>query len=527
MTATIAASAPPRARASVRDWVAFCGAALGAFMAVLDIQITNSSLADIQGTLGASLDEGSWISTGYLIAEIIVIPMTGWLSGVFGLRRYLVVNALIFLVFSVLCGLATSLPEMILFRVGQGFTGGVLIPTAFTILLLRIPPAQRGLASAIFGMTVTFAPAIGPTVGGWLTDTYSWHAIFYINVIPGLALAGMVWWGLAPQPMQLGRLARGDWGGITCMAIGLGSLEYMLEEGQRKDWFGDDRIVLAGVLAAVFLTAFLVIQLTRKEPLLELRLLRKRSLGVACGINMLSGLGLYGSIYVLPLYLSQVQGYNALQIGEVQMWMGLPQLLVLPFVPRIMRRVDSRLVLAFGIGLFAASCLMNGFDMNADTGIDQLKWSQLVRAAGQPFIISPLSQMATVGILPAQAGQASALFNAMRNLGGSVGIAALATLAQHREQFHFSILAERLTRNSLLLADRLDRMAHAVGRMSGNAAASNAPSVALLARQVRRQATVMSYADCFTVIGAMLLLSLIGIAFLQRAAPGGGGGGGH
>ena len=514
--AVAAATAAPRTRASVRDWVAFGGASLGAFMAVLDIQITNSSLADIQGTLGASLDEGSWISTGYLIAEIIVIPMTGWLSGVFGLRRYLVANALVFLLFSVLCGLASNLSEMILFRIGQGFTGGVLIPLAFTIMLIKIPMAQRGVASAIFGITVTFAPAIGPTVGGWLTDNYSWHAIFYINVLPGLLLAGMVWWGLDAQPARLDRLARGDWGGIACMAVGLGSLEYMLEEGQRKDWFGDDRIVLAAALAGVFLVAFLVIELTRKEPFLDLRLLRKRSLGVACAVNFASGLGLYGSIYILPLYLSQVQGYNALQIGEVQMWMGLPQLAVLPLVPRIMRKVDSRLVLGFGLALFAVSCLMNGFGMTADTGIDQLKWSQLVRAAGQPFIISPLSQMATVGILPAQAGQASALFNMLRNLGGSVGIAALATLAQHREQFHFSVIAERITHNSVLLAHRMGEMAGAVGP---------GPSLALLARQVRRQAMVMSYADCFTVLATALVLSLFGIAFLSRARPGGGGGG--
>ena len=514
--ALAAAGAPPRTQASLRDWIAFGGAALGAFMAVLDIQITNSSLADIQGTLGASIDEGSWISTGYLIAEIIVIPMTGWLSGVFGLRRYLVTNALIFLFFSILCGLASNLSEMILFRIGQGFTGGVLIPLAFTIMLIKIPLAQRSVASAIFGITVTFAPAIGPTIGGWLTENYSWHAIFYINVVPGIVMSAMIWWGLDPQPARLERLLRGDWGGIFCMAVGLGSLEYMLEEGQRKDWFGDDRIVLAAALAAVFLLAFLVIELTRKEPFLDLRLLRRRSLGVACAVNFASGLALYGSIYILPLYLSQVQGYNAFQIGEVQMWMGLPQLAVLPLVPRIMRRVDSRLVLAFGLGLFAVSCLMNGFGMTANTGIDQLKWSQLVRAAGQPFIISPLSQMATVGILPAQAGQASALFNMLRNLGGSVGIAALSTVAQHREQFHFSIIAESITHNSVRLAHRLGELAGVVGQ---------GPSVALLARQVRQQAMVMSYADCFTILASALVLSLLGIGFLSRARPGGGGGG--
>ena len=502
------------AKASVRDWVAFIGGALGAFMAVLDIQITNSSLADIQGTLGASLDEGSWISTGYLIAEIVVIPMTGWLSGVFGLRRYLLVNAALFLGFSMLCGLATDLSQMILFRVGQGFTGGVLIPTAFTIMLLRIPPAQRAISSAIFGLTVTFAPAIGPTIGGWLTDTYSWHFIFYINIVPGVALLAMIWWGLDAQPMRLERLARGDYGGIACMAVGLASLEYVLEEGQRKDWFGDGRIVLCAVLAAIFLTAFITIELWRREPFIDLRLLRRRSLGVACAINFASGLGLYGSIYILPLYLSRVQGYNAFQIGQVQMWMGLPQLAILPFLPFFMKRIDSRLLLAFGISLFAASCYINGF-MSGDTAIDQLKWSQLVRALGQPFIIAPLSQMATVGILPAQAGAASALFNMMRNLGGSFGIALLATAAEHREQWHFSAIAERVTVNSTLLAERLGQM----GALAGHDRA-----VAMLANTIRRQAMVMSYADCFLLIAATLGASLLGVMFLSRpkGSPGGG-----
>jgi len=517
MSGTVAtAPAGPRTKAGLRDWVAFLGGSLGAFMAVLDIQITNSSLANIQGTLGASLDEGSWISTGYLIAEIIVIPMTGWLAGVFSLRRYLVVNAILFLVFSVLCGLATNLSEMILFRIGQGFTGGVLIPTAFTIMLLRIPGGQRSIASAIFGMTVTFAPAIGPTIGGWLTDTYSWHWIFYINLIPGAALVAMIWWGLDPQPMRLDRLARGDWTGIACMAIGLGSLEYVLEEGQRKDWFGDGRIVLCAVLAAVFITAFIAVELLKKDPFIDLRLLCKRSLSAACAVNFAAGLGLYGSIYILPLYLSRVQGYNAFQIGEVQMWMGLPQLVILPFLPIILRTFDSRAVLAVGLGLFAASCLMNGYGMSADTGIDQLKWSQLVRALGQPLIISPLAQMATIGIGPAQAGAASVLFNMGRNLGGSFGIALLATAAEHREHWHFSAIAERITQNSVLLTERLGHMAQIVG-----------PDQALgrLANQVRRQATVMGYADCFLLIGAGLLLSLLGTAFLSRAQSGPPGGG--
>ena len=516
MSVTLTAAPPPRAQATTRQWVAFLGGALGAFMAVLDIQITNSSLADIQGSLGASLEEGSWISTGYLIAEIIVIPLTAWLGAVFGLRRYLLTNAALFLVFSVLCGLATSLPEMILFRIGQGFTGGVLIPGAFTLMVLLIPPAQRSIAGAIFGLTVTFAPAIGPTVGGWLTDTYSWHLIFYINLLPGAALIGMIAWGLDAVPMRLDKLAGGDWGGIASMALGLGCLEYMLEEGQRKDWFGDTGILTSAWVAAIALTIFLWIQFTRRDPLIDFRLLARRSLGTATLVNFGTGLALYGSVYLLPLYLSRTQGYNALQIGQAQMWMGLPQLAILPFMPAVLKRFDSRAVVGFGIALFAVSCAMNAF-MTPGTAVDQLKWSQLVRALGQPFIISPLSQMATVSIAPAQAGTASAIFNMARNLGGSIGIAGLGTLVEKREHFHFSVMAERLSHGSVRLAERLHAMAQHLG--------GDAQATAALANQVRRQAWVMAYADGFFLIAGGLALSLLVVPFLtpiRGGSPGGG-----
>ncbi len=511
-------------RVSLRNWVAVLGGALGAFMAVLDIQITNSSLADIQGALGASLDEGSWISTGYLIAEIIVIPLTGFLALVFGMRRLLLANCTLFLGFSMLCGTATSLEQMILYRVGQGFTGGVLIPLAFTIMLIKLPMSKRAIGSAIFGFSATFAPAIGPTLGGWLTETYSWHWIFYINLLPGAVLIAMIWYGLDDTPAQLGRLRRGDWGGILSMAVGLGCLEYVLEEGQRKDWFGNDTIRLCAWIAGIFLVAFIVIEFTRREPFINLRLLGKRSLGSACLMNLATGLGLYGTIYITPIYLTQVQGYNALQIGEVLMWMGLPQLALFPFLPFILKRVDSRIVCAFGIALFAASCFMNGFTMNHDTAIDQLKYSQLVRALGQPLLMSPLSQMATVGIAASQAGSASALFNMFRNLGGSIGIALLATVVEHREHYHFSIISERLTQNSAIVAERLGGMAMALGADGGDATMRATAELALM---VRREATTMAFADCFTLIGVALTLSIGGAFFLARARSGGGGGGGH
>lgn len=510
---------------STRDWIAVCGGVLGAFMAVLDIQITNSSLADIQGALGASLDEGSWISTGYLIAEIIVIPMTGWLASVFGLRRYLLVNCSLFLAFSVLCGTATSLNEMILLRVGQGFTGGVLIPLAFTIILIKLPPAKRAIGSAMFGFSATFAPSIGPAIGGWLTDNYSWHWIFYINVVPGVLLISAIYYAIDKAPMQLGKLARGDWFGIVSMAIGLGCLEYVLEEGQRKDWLGDDSIRLCGWLAGIFLIAFLVIEFTRREPFIDLRLLGRRSLGAATVVNFASGMALYGTVYIMPVYLSQVQGYNALQIGELQMYLGLPQLIMFPFLPLILKYVDSRVVCGAGILLFAASCVLNGVTLTHDSGMEQLKWSQLIRALGQPLLMSPLAQMATVGIAPAQAGSASALFNMMRNLGGSVGIALLSTLTQTREHFHFSVIAERVTQNGAATAQRLAEMQ--AGLAAHGAALAPVRALGMLAGLVRREAFVMAYADCFLIIGVALGSSVLLMGLLARTRAGGARGEAH
>src|SRR5580658_672613 len=518
----MAAPAAP-ASASPRDWVAVLGAVLGAFMAIIDIQITNSSLEDIQGSLAASLDEGSWISTGYLIAEIVVIPLTGWLAQVFSLRLYLAVSASLFLVFSILCGLSTTLTEMILFRVGQGMTGGALIPAAFTIVTIKLPERQRPIGLILFSITATFAPGFGPTLGGWLSDTYSWHAIFYINIIPGLAMIAAILYGLERQKPQLARFWSGDWFGIVTMAIGLGALEIVLEEGARKDWFGSALIEDCAVVAAIGLVLAIVTELVRKEPFIDLRMLGQPAQlsCYLCGLAV--GVGLYGSIYLLPVYLGQIQGYNALQIGEVLMWQGLPQLLVLPFVALLMQRLDHRLLVGFGFVMFASSCFMNAY-LGPDTAGDQLRLPLLVRAIGQPFIFPPLSAAAAAGLAPAKIPNSSSLFNMMRNLGGSVGIALLATFTTTREHFHFATAADRITRNSPLVQERLAGMAQHLAAGGESADAARLQAVASVAGLVRRNAFVMAYSDCFFVIGVILLLSLIPVLFLPRprsATPGG------
>src|SRR3954468_18946096 len=254
-----------------KTWIAVLGATLGAFMAVLNIQIVNASVADIQGAIGAGIDDGGWISTSYLIAEIVVIPLSGWLAQVFSIRRYLLTNAVLFLLLSVACAFAQDLPQMIVLRAVQGFTGGVLIPMAFTLIITLLPKAKQPVGLALFALSATFAPAIGPTIGGYLTENWGWKYIFYVNVVPGTIMVAMLWLSLESKPVKLSLLREGDWYGIITMALGLAALQTVLEEGNKDDWFASSFIVKLSAIAAISLTAFLIIDLTVKKPLLNLR----------------------------------------------------------------------------------------------------------------------------------------------------------------------------------------------------------------------------------------------------------------
>ena len=339
----------PEPRADAKVWLAVIGSIIGAFIAVLNIQITNASLPDIQGAIGAGIDDGGWISTSYLVAEIVVIPLTGFLAPVFSLRRYLVANTVLFLAMSVACAFAGNLQQMIVLRALQGFFGGVLIPLAFTITLTMLPRSKQPVGMAMFALSATFAPAIGPTIGGYLTETYGWQYIFYVNLVPGAIMLAALLPSLPRAPMRLGLLREGDWPGIATLAIGLASLQTVLEEGNKDDWFGSPFIVRLSLVAAVALSLFIWIELTAEKPLLNLRLLLRRNFGLGSIANVILGMALYGSVFLLPSYLSRMQGYNAQQVGEVLAWTGLPQLVLIPFVPRLMRRFDARLLVAVGL----------------------------------------------------------------------------------------------------------------------------------------------------------------------------------
>ncbi|MGE4405817.1 MDR family MFS transporter [Pseudomonas sp.] len=484
-------------------------AMLGAFMAVLDIQITNSSLKDIQGALSATLEEGSWISTSYLVAEIIMIPLTAWLVQLLSARRLAVWVSIGFLISSLLCSLAWNLESMIVFRALQGFTGGALIPLAFTLTLIKLPEHHRAKGMALFAITATFAPSIGPTLGGWLTENWGWEYIFYINVPPGLVMIAGLLYGLEKKPPHWELLKSTDYAGIVTLAAGLGCLQVFLEEGHRKDWLESSLIVELGVIALLSLILFVILQLSRPNPLINLGILRERNFGLTSIASLGMGLGLYGSIYLLPLYLAQIQQYNALQIGQVIMWMGIPQLFLIPLVPKLMKVIAPKWLCAAGFALFGLSSFASGA-LNPDFAGDQFHPIQIIRALGQPLIMVTVSLIATAYVQPQDAGSASSLFNILRNLGGAIGIALLATLLDSRSKIYFDYLREALVPTNPAVAERLAALTQQLG--------SEQAALGRLSEITHQQALIMAYNDAFHFVGIALAISMLAV-LLTRALP--------
>ncbi len=501
----------PTGEPSRRDWIAVMSAMLGAFMAVLDIQITNSSLKDIQGALSATLEEGSWISTSYLVAEIIMIPLTAWLVQLLSARRLAVYVSIGFLIASLLCSMAWSLESMIVFRALQGFTGGALIPLAFTLALIKLPEQHRAKGMALFALTATFAPSIGPTLGGWLTENFGWEYIFYINVPPGLLMIAGLLYGLEKKAPHWELLKSTDYAGILTLGVGLGCLQVFLEEGHRKDWLESSLIVGLGSIALVSLMTFVILQLSKPNPLINLGILRNRNFGLSSISSIGLGVGLYGSIYLLPLYLAQIQGYNAMQIGEVIMWMGIPQLFLIPLVPKLMKIISPKWLCALGFGLFGFASFASGV-LNLDFAGPQFNQIQLIRALGQPLVMVTISLIATAYILPQDAGSASSLFNILRNLGGAIGIALLATLLDSRAKTYFDYLREAIVPSNPQVAERLTLLTEKLGNEQA--------ALGKLSEIAHQQAAIMAYNDAFHFVGIALGISMLAV-LLTRSLPAG------
>jgi DHA2 family multidrug resistance protein len=525
---TVTAAAPAAAeRASAAVWISVMAAMIGAFMAILNIQITNASLLNIEGGIGTGVDNGSWISTSYLIGEIVVIPLTDYLSRMFSYRNVILSFATLFAVFSVACAFTHDLPSMIAMRGFQGFFGGVLIPMAFTLVFTKLPKGQQPIGLAMFALAVTFAPAIGPTIGGYLTENYGWQTIFFVNVIPTIVMVTTLYFTIERQPMQLGLLAEGDWFGIVTMAVGLASLQAVLEEGNKDDWFGSPFIVKLAIVAAVSLALFIANELVVEKPLVRLRLLTQRSFGFGTLSSVFLGFALFGTVYLLPAYLGQVQRYNAEQIGTVLAWTGLPQLLLIPLVPKLMQRFDVRYIAFTGMSLFALSAFMNT-TMSLDYSGDQLFVPNIIRAIGQALTLAPLSAISLGSVAPQDAAAASGISNMMRNLGGAVGTALLATIVTKREQFHSNIIGQAVDLGREEVRARIAQMtnyflAHGVT----DPAAAHQQAIIALGNAVKQQALVMGFSDTFAVVGVVLIIA--GIAILLTGKPKGGAaaGGGH
>jgi DHA2 family multidrug resistance protein len=368
---------------------------------------------------------------------------------------------------------------------------------------------------------------MGPTLGGYLTELYGWPSIFYINWVPGVLLIGGMYWGLDKEPKNLQTLIKADWLGIAFMALGLASLTIFLEEGNTKDWFDSSFIVIFCALSIIGILGWVVISFSRPDPFVNLRLYGQRNFLVATALSAVIGMGLYGSSFLLPLFLGQIPGYSPMQIGEVIAWSGLPQLFVMPFVARLSQKIDNRIMCMFGLLLFGISCMMNAY-MDASTGYDQLMVTQIIRAIGQPFVMLTLSNFAMNGIAPKDMPSASSLFNMTRNLGGSVGIALLATALTNREHFHSERIGESVSLASSATRARLDQLTQVFVGQGMDAATAANQAIAAIDRIVRREAYVMAYNDSFWIVGAILISAIAVLWFADKVkSPSGGGGGGH
>lgn len=523
MTAAISSDAdtedlalpPPRARekADLTAWLGVAAGAIGSLMATLDISIVNASLPTIQGEIGASSSEGTWIATAYLVAEIIIIPLTGWLERVFGLRRFLLIAAALFTAFSVLCGVSSTLTMMIIGRIGQGFTGGAMIPTALTIIATRLPPSQQPIGTAMFGSTVILGPVLGPLAGGWLTENFSWHYAFFINVPICIILMIMLIVGLPKSRMRLDELINADWLGVVGMVLGLGGITVVLEEGHREQWFES---ALIWKLSAVTLLGFVMIglgQIYARRPVVKLALLRNRAFAAVFGLSLVLGAVMFGTAYVIPQFLAAIADYNAMQAGKIVFLSGIPAMLMMPLFPILVARVDLRVIVGTGVLLLGVSCYLD-VTLTAQSRGDDFVVTQLLRGLGTVFCMLFLNQAAISSVPMEDAGDGAGLFNAGRNLGGSIGLAMLATLQDERWEFHRWTLHSALGANDLRVQDWVSQQAMTYGGGPDGLSAA----LRSLDGMVMRDALVMAFNDDFMAltIGILLVAPLV---LLLRPLP--------
>jgi len=517
--APAAALAPPPELPLAAKVFAFGSMCVGFFIALLDIQIVSASLADIAGGLSAGPDEVAWVQTSYLIAEIVVIPLSGWLSRVMSTRWLFCVSAVGFTVTSLLCGWAWNIESMIAFRALQGFLGGSMIPTVFTAAFMFFGGHQRVIAAATVGALSSMAPTLGPTIGGWITDNYSWHWLFFINLVPGIFVAVVV-----PMLVRIDRpnlkLLRGaDYLGMAVMAVFLGCLEYTLEEGSRWDWFGDATIRATAWIAAVTGLAFVWRSLTYANPVVDLRALKSLNFSLGCLFSFVTGIGIFSTIYLTPLFLGRIRGFSALEIGEAVFSTGVFQLISIPFYTYLARRIDLRWLLMAGLACFALS-MWNFTPITHDWGWRELMLPQAFRGFSQQFAVAPTVTLTLGSLAPDRLKLASGLFNLMRNLGGAIGIAACGTILNDRTNLHFLCLAEHLNSGNTAMNELMRRLGDRYTlALSGDALHGQAAALRRLWSLTLREAQVQTYADAFLVITLCFVLAALLVPLMRKVTP--------
>jgi len=505
---------------SFNPWLIALAVMLATFMEVLDTSIANVSLPHIAGSLSATTEESTWVLTSYLVSNAIILPATNWLGHYFGRKRFLIVCIGIFTLSSALCGAATSLDMLLLARVLQGAGGGALQPIAQAVLLESFPAAKRGSAMAVYGLGIVVAPIIGPTLGGWITDNYSWRWIFYVNVPMGILAVLMANMFIEDPPyIKNQKPGRIDYTGFGLMALGLATLQIILDKGQESDWFSSPFITWATVLAVVSLVAFVIWELRTKEPIVNLRVLANRNFAVGTLLITAMGAVLYGSIALLPLFLQTLLGYPALESGLAVSPRGIGAVVSMLIVGRLVGKIDGRYLTMFGFLVLGVSTyLLAGIDLQVSMG--NIIWPQIMSGFAMGFIFVPLTVMATGTLTNEQIGNATGIFSLMRNLGGSFGIAGVTTMLARGAQVHQAAMVSHLTPYDPAFQQRLRELAAAFAAAGVNPLTASQQAYGAVYESLVVQATLLAYLDIFRLLAFLCLLCIPAVLLFKRIKAG-------
>jgi DHA2 family multidrug resistance protein len=503
---------------AVNPWLIAVTVMLATFMEVLDTSVANVSLPHIAGSLSAGVDESTWVLTSYLVSNAIVLPLTGWFSNIFGRKRFFMACVVLFTVSSLLCGLAPSLPLLVVFRVIQGAGGGGLQPISQAILVDSFPRSKQGMAMAIYGMGVVVAPTIGPTLGGWITDDFSWRWIFFLNVPIGI-ISLLMTSVLIEEPLQAVRKTfrngmKIDFLGLGFLAVGLGFLQIVLDKGERDDWFGSPFIIWSSVVAVGCLLAMVIWELKIDQPVVDLRLLKDRNFLISTFMMFILGLVLYGTTVLLPILLQTLMGYTAMQSGFVLLPGGTILLLILPLVGWLLGRLEPRWLVVFGFLVIAVGLLqLSHLDLNV--GEATPIWDWIVSRSGTAFLFVPINVMAFYFVPKDKTNNATGLINLARNMGGSIGISFVTTMLDRRAQFHQDVLAGNFQPKNPGYRAALNRMTHLLMSRGAGAPRAAVQAHGLLYGQLQRQSMMLSFVDNFWLM-AMICLGVIPLMFMMK-----------